>query len=165
MEFSKVFEVVLSDEKINGKEASKVARLIFGKGTYFRGETLNNFSIVRLEISVNVFGQKSIAVQLTNAEFNWFINAFKNKTEKSVHVGKKIYVFNSVGDSTFTLASIEFDRIFGILLNHAEMDILVKNEKIFEFLLKNQNCTGSTLTDITAEFYTLLIGNSIKKKN
>ena len=164
MDFSTVFDIVLSNEKINGKESSKTAKIIQGRGLRDKLNPHSSFTIVRLEISVNISGQKSIGIQLTNSEFQWFVNAIKTKNEQSIHVGKKIFVFNSIGDSSYALAAIENEKIFGVLFNQNDIENFLQNEKVFEFILKNQNANGNVLKDITIDFFTSTIGTDIQEK-
>lgn len=146
----------------------KIVRLVQRKGLINRNNIKQVFSIIRLSIQVQVKNQKSIGVELTNSEFFWFVNSLKSKSTQGIHVGKKIFVFNSIGDSSVSLAGIENDKSFGVLLTEPEIDILLKNQIKLEFLLKYQNASGQTLQDITTSLFVSVIGcvmvNIIKTK-
>jgi hypothetical protein len=89
------------------------------------------------------------------------MKCLKLKSESSVHAGKKLLIFNDVGDTSVSISGVDNDRVFGIILSAVDLDIILKNEGTLGFLLKNQNLSGSNLKDLTFDLYLSVIAKEI----
>ena len=164
MEWTTIFEIVLSNVMSKEKPMKKVAKILHGYGKTKRFGIEQFYSINRLEIRVELPNTTPIGVVLTNSELQWLMTAMKNKNEKSAHAGRKMLIYNSIGDTSVSISSIDSDRIFGVCLDENEVKVLLDNERELEFLLKYQNCKSPTLDDITRELYASILAIAIGKR-
>lgn len=163
MIFLPLFEIILSESEVNEKKCVKTARIISGKGQQKRKNFNQSYFFTRLEISVSIDGQKGIGINLANSDMTWLMNCIKTKVRySSIDLGKKLYVFNAIDETKFSLNTIESERIFGIILTENDMKVLIDNEKILQFLLKHTNAKDEVLKDLTIETFVAVVGNNVR---
>ena len=163
MEFETLFEINLSEIPLNGKNCLKIARIIQGTGYTKRNDIPTKFSIVRLELRVQFDKTVPIDVQLSNKDLHWFMNCIKRETEYSLHAGRKMLQFVTVGDGTFTLSSIDNSKCFGIQLSKFDLEKIIQNGLLFELLLENQKISGKELEKLTTDLFIGVLGEDINK--
>ena len=163
-QFKPLFEIKLFSKLINDKKCDKVVKILQGTKISKRHDIDLSYNVNRLEIRVSISSQVSIAVVFNYTDFQWLMSCIKYRKQQSVHVGKKVYVFNDLGDDSYTVCSVDNDRLFGIQLTKSEVNIIVENEKLLEFLLKHQNVAGNNLKELTVDLYTSEISKEIKKE-
>jgi hypothetical protein len=162
-DFKTLFEIPLTESTPeNGKTIRKIARITQGSTINKRNNVDLSYHINRLEFRTILNGNPSICVSLNFSDFIWFIKCLKQKTESSVHAGKRILLFCDIGDTSVAIANVNNDLAFGIVLSAVDLDIILKNEGILGFLLKNQNLSGSNLKDMTLDLYISIIAKEIK---
>ncbi len=164
-EFKTLLEIPLSKSTCeNGKILQKIARIQRGFLVKKQKEFDPNYHINILEFRTVLDGKDSIGVSLNSYDFEWLTKCLKLKKEFSAHASKRLLIFCDIGDSSVSLSSVDYDRVFGVILSSLDLDIIAKNKDIFGFLLKNQNISGSNLKDVTIDLFISVMAKEIKKE-
>src|SRR6266496_6044504 len=125
MEWSTLYETILSSRNINDKFCVKIAKVIQGIGFNTRDSIKHSYRINRLEIKVSFNSNVPIGITFSHSEFEWLINFLKSDNDYCVFDGKKIFVGHKIGH-LYSIIAIENERSFGVLLNGEDRDNLFK---------------------------------------
>lgn len=158
MEWNTVFETQLS----YFDNCKKVAKILFGNGTYKKENTERKFSLIRLDIRFYKDNEAGLGISLSPSEFVWLVSVLNLKLPAAQHNGKRILVLNQmVNQGEIAISTIENGKIFGITLTNEEITTLMSYKEPFAFLLKNYNISGEKLRKFAKDLYIDQIGRSL----
>ena len=106
----------------------------------------SNYALPRISFYFNNYAQR-----FSKAEFEFLIQQLRVPGVNSISIDRSLtkrLIFHRLNDRAITFFNVDEGKGFGILLQYAEIDDLLKVEKIFNFLLEKQNANEESLKEI-----------------